>query len=200
MYLCPISRSLMHDPVVIVETGQVYDHSSISKWFETGHKTCPLTGVALTSQSVVPLPSLSNCISDWASNHGLKIESHEKQLLKQENGTLKDLDNPCRSASLVSSIRVSVYDAEGVVALLKQTEQSIAVKYAALVVLRELALHSNERIFKTQILSEDDDINVIKQYLDHEDLQVNKACKEWVKCGGFFRCLLLVYCCRLREL
>lgn len=44
MFLCPISREVMRDPVVLVETGQMYDRSSISEWFKTGHSTCPLTG------------------------------------------------------------------------------------------------------------------------------------------------------------
>eukprot|EP00210_Caulerpa_lentillifera_P009529 g9087.t1 len=172
MYLCPISRSLMHDPVVIVETGQVYDHSSILKWFESGHNTCPLTGVTLTNQRVVPLPSFSDCISDWASTKGLVMKSHEKQLPKEDDndGTLKYLDNPSRSASLVSTMRISVYDAQGVHGLLK-TQQPVAVQYAAMVVLRELILHSDERKLRRQVLPHVE-LEDIKHFLKNDNLQV----------------------------
>lgn len=44
MFLCPISREVMRDPVVLVETGQMYDRLSIKEWFKMGHNTCPLTG------------------------------------------------------------------------------------------------------------------------------------------------------------
>lgn len=44
MFLCPISREVMRDPVVLVETGQMYDRSSIMEWFKMDHNTCPLTG------------------------------------------------------------------------------------------------------------------------------------------------------------
>lgn len=44
LFLCPISYQIMQDPVVLVETGQMYDRASITHWFEIGHNTCPLTG------------------------------------------------------------------------------------------------------------------------------------------------------------
>jgi len=44
MFVCPVSRELMRDPVVLVETGQIYDRSSITEWFRIGNNTCPLTG------------------------------------------------------------------------------------------------------------------------------------------------------------
>lgn len=47
IFLCPISREVMRDPVVLVETGQVYDRHSITEWFKMGHSTCPLTGAHL---------------------------------------------------------------------------------------------------------------------------------------------------------
>ena len=43
-YLCPITLQLMRDPVLLVETGQVYDRESIESWFKSGHSTCPTSG------------------------------------------------------------------------------------------------------------------------------------------------------------
>ena len=41
-YLCPITLQLMRDPVLLVETGQVYDRESIESWFKSGHSSCRL--------------------------------------------------------------------------------------------------------------------------------------------------------------
>eukprot|EP00210_Caulerpa_lentillifera_P003169 g3028.t1 len=172
LYLCPISRSLMHDPVALIETGQVYDHSSISKWFESGHNTCPLTGVTLTSRKLVPLPSLSDCIGSWALNHGVVIEQPppiERQSPK-EDGLFKELDNPCQSASLVSRNNVSVYDVKGMTKLLN-TQQPTALQYAAMVVLRQLILHSDEKKLRKEIMPHVD-IDNLKKLLKNEELQV----------------------------
>ena len=43
-YLCPITLQLMRDPVLLVETGQVYDRESIESWFKSGHSSCPTSG------------------------------------------------------------------------------------------------------------------------------------------------------------
>lgn len=45
VFICPVSRELMKDPVALVDTGQIYDRSSIIEWFKKGHNTCPLTGI-----------------------------------------------------------------------------------------------------------------------------------------------------------
>lgn len=46
-YLCPVSLQLMRDPVLLVQTGQVYDRESIEGWFKSGHNTDPVTGDSL---------------------------------------------------------------------------------------------------------------------------------------------------------
>ena len=45
-FLCPISHSLMTDPVVLAD-GFTYERSSIERWFKLGKKTSPMTGFAL---------------------------------------------------------------------------------------------------------------------------------------------------------
>ena len=35
-YFCPISLDLMLNPVVLVPTGQVFDHPSLMTWFQSG--------------------------------------------------------------------------------------------------------------------------------------------------------------------
>lgn len=43
-YICPVSLELMVDPVLLVETGQVYDRRSIDSWFKIGNNSDPITG------------------------------------------------------------------------------------------------------------------------------------------------------------
>jgi len=62
-FVCPISLQLMKDPVVVVETGQIYDRESIEKWFRTHSVlTDPLTGQAIKNPSLSPVPALRNII------------------------------------------------------------------------------------------------------------------------------------------
>ncbi|KAG7573571.1 Armadillo [Arabidopsis suecica] len=66
-FVCSISLSLMKDPV-IVSTGQTYDRSSIVRWFEEGHSTCPKTGQKLVDSScIVPNLALRNLITRWCA-------------------------------------------------------------------------------------------------------------------------------------
>ncbi|OAY24996.1 U-box domain-containing protein 17 [Manihot esculenta] len=75
-FCCPISLDLMRDPV-IVSTGQTYDRSSISRWVEDGHSTCPKTGQMLTNTRLVPNRALRNLIVQWCTAHGIACEPPE---------------------------------------------------------------------------------------------------------------------------
>ncbi|KDP21142.1 hypothetical protein JCGZ_21613 [Jatropha curcas] len=75
-FCCPISLDLMRDPVII-STGQTYDRSSISRWVEEGHCTCPKTGQMLTNTHLVPNRALRNLIVQWCTAHGIPYEPPE---------------------------------------------------------------------------------------------------------------------------
>ncbi|KAJ9135992.1 hypothetical protein P3X46_033109 [Hevea brasiliensis] len=75
-FCCPISLDLMRDPVII-STGQTYDRSSISRWVEEGHSTCPKTGQMLTNTRLVPNRALKNLIVQWCTAHGIPYEPPE---------------------------------------------------------------------------------------------------------------------------
>eukprot|EP00210_Caulerpa_lentillifera_P001852 g1781.t1 len=64
-YLCPISRGIMKDPVVLVETGQTYDRRYIEEWFTRGNKTCPATKLQVTDTSLTPNYALKSLASSW---------------------------------------------------------------------------------------------------------------------------------------
>ncbi|XP_028770127.1 U-box domain-containing protein 17-like [Neltuma alba] len=75
-FCCPITLDLMRDPVII-STGQTYDRSSISRWIDDGHCTCPKTGQMLTSTRLVPNRSLRNLIMQWCTAHGIPYDPPE---------------------------------------------------------------------------------------------------------------------------
>ncbi|XP_047309966.1 U-box domain-containing protein 17-like [Impatiens glandulifera] len=67
-FFCPISLEMMRDPVII-STGQTYDRSSISRWFDENHTTCPKTGQILIHNKLVANHALRNLISQWCIAH-----------------------------------------------------------------------------------------------------------------------------------
>ncbi|XP_016187295.1 U-box domain-containing protein 13 [Arachis ipaensis] len=70
-FRCPVSLELMKDPV-IVSTGQTYDRSSIEKWLEAGHGTCPKTQQSLTSTVLTPNYVLRSLIEQWCEANGME--------------------------------------------------------------------------------------------------------------------------------
>lgn len=75
-FCCPISLDLMRDPVII-STGQTYDRSSISRWMEEGHCTCPKTGQVLVHTKLVPNRALRNLIMQWCTANGFRCDPPE---------------------------------------------------------------------------------------------------------------------------
>ncbi|KAG2320677.1 hypothetical protein Bca4012_056291 [Brassica carinata] len=73
-FVCAISLELMLDPVII-STGQTYDRTSIARWIEEGHCTCPKTGQMLTDSRIVPNRALKNLIVQWCAASGVSCES-----------------------------------------------------------------------------------------------------------------------------
>eukprot|EP00111_Clytia_hemisphaerica_P015432 TCONS_00045583-protein len=60
-FLCPITRELMADPVLVAD-GFTYERSSIASWFDSGNITSPMTNKPLPSNQLVPNRSLKNAI------------------------------------------------------------------------------------------------------------------------------------------
>lgn len=68
-FQCPISFELMQRPVRLLETGMVYDESSIADWFALGKMTCPSTGQTIKSLEYVPEEDLAARIEQWTFDH-----------------------------------------------------------------------------------------------------------------------------------
>ena len=90
-YECPLSKAIMTDPVILIETGQTYDRESILQWFDVcrdQQRTCtdPCTGKALTSRALVENWALRSLIS--TAGHPLTNKNHntvQKQLQQPKN-------------------------------------------------------------------------------------------------------------------
>ncbi|XP_058090639.1 U-box domain-containing protein 15 [Magnolia sinica] len=71
-FLCPISLELMTDPVIIA-TGQTYERSSIQKWLDSNHRTCPNTRQILSHLSLAPNYALRNLILQWCEKNNVEL-------------------------------------------------------------------------------------------------------------------------------
>ena len=59
--MCAISHEKAQEPMLLLETAQIYDGTSINTWFNQ-RKTCPRTALPLQSLTLVPLNWFSNVL------------------------------------------------------------------------------------------------------------------------------------------
>ncbi|KAG0566812.1 hypothetical protein M758_7G084200 [Ceratodon purpureus] len=84
-FLCPITLDLMRDPV-IVATGQTYDKSSITRWIQAGHSSCPKTGQKLAHNNLIPNYALRSLISQWCEDNNVPFENEGNSHKKKGSG------------------------------------------------------------------------------------------------------------------
>ncbi|MED6134164.1 hypothetical protein PIB30_034692 [Stylosanthes scabra] len=64
-FKCPISLEIMRDPVIL-SSGHTFDRSSIQRWLDAGHRTCPITKLPLPDQPIlIPNHALRSLISNF---------------------------------------------------------------------------------------------------------------------------------------
>ncbi|XP_027160088.1 U-box domain-containing protein 8 [Coffea eugenioides] len=64
-FKCPISLEIMSDPVIL-SSGHTFDRSSIQRWLDAGHRTCPITKLPLSEPpSLIPNHALRSLISSY---------------------------------------------------------------------------------------------------------------------------------------
>ncbi|XP_059305245.1 U-box domain-containing protein 16 [Lycium ferocissimum] len=119
-FRCPISLDIMRDPAV-VSTGQTYDRSSITLWFESGHTTCPKTGQTLAHTDLIPNSALKNLIAMWCREQKIPFESTElnvksngvvtnKTALEATRMTVSFLINKLKASQSVDSANRLVHE------------------------------------------------------------------------------------------
>ncbi|CAD7696320.1 unnamed protein product [Ostreobium quekettii] len=174
VFVCPISREIMRDPVVLVETGQIYDKESIKGWFIRGRNTCPLTGKRLLSQHLTQVHMLRMAIEEWASRENVELGPSSIPPMSADDAassSMGPLDDPAACMSIVSSKGVSVYDIDGLCALVEG--KKVPEAYAALVVMRDMVKHADEDRVKSMRRALD--LELLKQLLWEDRLQVPAA-------------------------
>jgi leucine-rich repeat protein SHOC2 len=67
--MCPITRTMFRDPVVVVDSGHTYERSAILAHFGRNGASDPLTRRALSSTKVMTLWSMRNVVQAWLDKH-----------------------------------------------------------------------------------------------------------------------------------
>jgi leucine-rich repeat protein SHOC2 len=67
--MCPITRTMFRDPVVVVESGHTYERSAILEHFDRNGAKDPLTGLALSSTRVMTNWAVRQIVQDWLDRH-----------------------------------------------------------------------------------------------------------------------------------
>ena len=67
--MCPITRTMFRDPVMVVDSGHTYERSAILSHFERNGAKDPLTRRALSSTKVMTNWALRNLVQDWVDKH-----------------------------------------------------------------------------------------------------------------------------------
>lgn len=65
------------EPVMLVETGQTYDRTSIEGWFAKGKNTCPLSGRDLEAKQLVPNFAVKKMINEWIQSNCGNMTVHQ---------------------------------------------------------------------------------------------------------------------------
>ncbi|KAI3458134.1 hypothetical protein Pfo_014797 [Paulownia fortunei] len=66
-FLCPIFQEVMKDPHVAAD-GFTYEADAIKGWFNSGHKTSPMTNLKLDNCDLLPNYALYYAIQEWEQN------------------------------------------------------------------------------------------------------------------------------------
>ncbi|XP_057537580.1 U-box domain-containing protein 8 [Amaranthus tricolor] len=68
-FKCPISLEIMSDPVIL-SSGHTFDRSSIQRWIDSGHRTCPITKLPIPDPpSLIPNHALRSLIFNYAPSN-----------------------------------------------------------------------------------------------------------------------------------
>ena len=67
--MCPITRAVFRDPVMVVDSGHTYERSAILSHFERNGAKDPLTRRALSSTKVMTIWAMRNVVQAWLDKH-----------------------------------------------------------------------------------------------------------------------------------
>ncbi|KAK9041057.1 hypothetical protein V6N11_016181 [Hibiscus sabdariffa] len=73
-FICPLSKKLMSDPVILSSGQQTYDRPFIQRWLKAGNRTCPRTQQVLSHTVLTPNHLISEMISQWCESQGIELQ------------------------------------------------------------------------------------------------------------------------------
>ncbi|KAG6751849.1 hypothetical protein POTOM_044059 [Populus tomentosa] len=110
-FICPISKKIMNDPVVLA-TGQTYDRPSIQRLINEGQKTCPQTQQVISHTFLTPNHLLQEMISKWSKERGVELPKpvvdddadrvYLKSLLEKMSSSLSDQKEAAKELRLLT--------------------------------------------------------------------------------------------------
>ncbi|CAN8325482.1 unnamed protein product [Cochlearia groenlandica] len=112
-FKCPISLEIMSDPVII-ESGHTFDRVSIQRWFDSGHRTCPITKLPLSeSPFLVPNHALRSLISNFSTvpRHHRQDQQDQSHALIISTLVSRSSSRDSRLESLTRLVRLTKQDA-----------------------------------------------------------------------------------------
>ncbi|KAK2640878.1 hypothetical protein Ddye_022641 [Dipteronia dyeriana] len=73
-FMCPMTKEVMKEPVVVLESSQTYERKAIEYWFERcsengRYPTCPVTGQVLKTPELKPNIGLAAAIEEWINRN-----------------------------------------------------------------------------------------------------------------------------------
>eukprot|EP00899_Mesostigma_viride_P026647 jgi/Mesvir1/7167/Mv02527-RA.1 len=93
--ICPLSLDLMTDPVMLVETGEIFERSAIQGWFDRGNLVDPWTRQPLSSTQLVPVRLLRRLTEDWIARQ------QQQERLEQEQEHARELLGTAEDSSMM---------------------------------------------------------------------------------------------------
>ncbi|CAN1282275.1 U-box domain-containing protein 43 [Linum perenne] len=132
-FLCPLTKEVMKEPVVVLESSQNYDKKAILYWFsrciEDGRDpTCPVTGMVLKILELKPNLGLAGAIDEWISrNVEIRVNSAVEHISREpfvKEPVERALDSVYRISEEYSSYRYKVRNAGLVVLIVNLLRKS----------------------------------------------------------------------------
>ncbi|KAF8675246.1 hypothetical protein HU200_047919 [Digitaria exilis] len=68
-FICPILQDVMRDPLIAAD-GFTYEADAIREWLDSGHRTSPMTNLALPHRDLLPNHALRSAIQEWLQTNG----------------------------------------------------------------------------------------------------------------------------------
>ncbi|KAL9379278.1 hypothetical protein Peur_027760 [Populus x canadensis] len=119
-FICPISKKIMNDPVVLA-TGQTYDRPFIQRLLNEGHRTCPQTQQVISHTFLTPNHLVQEMISKWRKERGIELPKplvdddvhtdadrvYLKSLLEKMSSSLSDQKEAAKELRLITKRKPS---------------------------------------------------------------------------------------------